>query len=160
MIKVFSGLLLGLSLSLSVLAQAGEITVRDAWSRATAPGQDAAMVDFTISSPEVARLVGFECGICRAAELHSMTHENGMMKMRQVDAIELPAGKAVNLGASGYHLMLIGLKHPLQAGEQVTLTLKVRSADGQERKVTVNAEVRPINAAKSAHDEDGMHHHH
>jgi copper(I)-binding protein len=89
-----------------------------------------------------------------------MTHENGMMKMRQVDAIELPAGQAVNLGASGYHLMLMGLKQPLQAGEHDTLTLKVRTADGQERKVAVNAEVKPLNAAKPAHDMGGMHHHH
>ncbi len=160
MTKLFAGLLLGLSLSLSALAQAGEITVRDAWSRATAPGQEAAMVDFTISSPEAARLVGFECGICRAAELHSMTHKNGMMKMRQVDAIELPAGQAINLGSSGYHLMLMGLKQPLQAGEYVTVTLRVRTADGQERKVVVNAEVQPINAAKPMHDMGSMHHHH
>lgn len=145
---------------LSAAAQAGEIVVRDAWSRATAPGQEAAMVDFTISSSEAARLVGFECNFCAAAELHSMSHENGIMKMRQVEFINLPAGKPVNLGSSGYHLMLIGIKHPLQAGEQIALTLRVRGADGREQKIPVTAEVRPINAAKSAHDEGGMHHHH
>jgi len=160
MTKLFAGFLLGLSMSLAALAQAGEITVHDAWSRATAPGQDAAMVDFTITSSEAARLIGFECGICAAAELHSMTHENGMMKMRQVEFIDLPAGKSVNLGGSGYHLMLMGLKRALKAGEQVTLTLRVRGADGREQTLPVTAEVHPINAGKPSHDMGSMHHHH
>lgn len=160
MTKLFACFLLGFSLVLNAAAQAGEVVVRDAWSRATAPGQDAAMVDFTISSPEAARLTGFECNFCAAAELHSMSHENGMMKMRQVEYIDLPAGKPVNLGSGGYHLMLMGLKRPLQAGEQVSLTLRVRGADGREQKIPVTAEVRPINAPKPAHDMGSMHHHH
>jgi copper(I)-binding protein len=83
------------------------------------------------------------------------------MKMREVKAIELPAGKRVGLGESGYHLMLIGLKAPLKAGEAVPLTLNVRLADKRIVKVEVRAEIRPLTEARAMPQGGGhMHHEH
>jgi len=92
------------SFSSYAAGNAGDIEISGAWSRATAPGQDAASVDMTITSKQAATLVGVSSPVAGSAELHSMISENGMMKMREVKSIELPAGKHVNLRESGYHL--------------------------------------------------------
>lgn len=129
---------------LSPGAYAGDIRVENAWARATAPGQDTAMVDLVITSAHPAKLIGFSSKACKTAEMHSMTQDNGMMKMREVQEIDLPAG-SVSLQESGYHLMLVGLYSPLKAGESVPLTLDVRE-DGHDLKVKVMAEVKPLTA--------------
>lgn len=149
MIKLYrlGGLLAALLLSANVYA--GDIQVEGAWARATAPGQDAGMADVTITSKQAATLVGFSTPAAKTAELHTMVHENGVMKMRQVKSIELPAGKRVNLVEGGYHLMLIGLKAPLKAGETVPLTLDVKVAN-KVVKVQTKAEVKPITETKAA----------
>jgi len=122
----FGGLLAALLLTANVFA--GDIQVENAWARATAPGQDAAGVDLTITSKQAATLVGVSSPVCKTVELHSMTmaHDSGMMKMGEVPAIELPAGKRVNLREGGYHLMLSGLKTPLKAGDSIPLTLDIK----------------------------------
>jgi copper(I)-binding protein len=154
MVKLFQvgGLLAGLLLSASVYA--GDIQIENAWARATAPGQDAAGADMSITSKQAARLVGVSSPACKTVELHSMTHENGMMKMREVKFIELPAGKRVNLGESGYHLMLSGLKAPLKAGVSVPLTLSIKAGNGPIVKVETRVEVKPLTATKAPTHED------
>lgn len=151
------GLLGAMLLSASVYA--ADIQVEGAWARATAPGQDTAMVDLVITSAKEASLVGFSCPACKTAEMHSMTHDNGMMKMREVKSIELPAGRRVSLSESGYHLMLIGLKAPLKAGDSVPLTLNIKLADKTMVKVEVKAEVKPLTDA-AMQQGDHMHHMH
>jgi periplasmic copper chaperone A len=79
----------------------------------------------------------------------TMAHDSGMMKMREVPAIELPAGKRVNLGESGYHLMLIGLKAPLRAGDSVPLTLDIKVSNHTVN-IEAKAEVKPLTATKPA----------
>lgn len=142
---------------LTLNAYAGDIQVENAWSRATAPGQDTAMADLTITSVKDARLVGFSSPACKKGEIHSMTHENGMMKMREMSSIELPAGRHVGLEAGGYHLMLVGLKAPLKAGESVPLTLNVMIG-AKEVKVEVAAQVKPL--TEVAPMDEHMHHMH
>ncbi len=148
----FGGLLAALLISASVFA--GDIQVENAWARATAPGQDTAGVDLTITSKQAAELVGASSAACKSIELHSMkmAHDSGMMSMREVPAIELPAGKRVNLGESGYHLMLTGLKAPLKAGDIVPLTLEIKVSK-HAVKIEAKAEVRPLTATKPMMDE-------
>jgi copper(I)-binding protein len=149
----FGGLLAALLLSASVFA--GDIQVEKAWARATAPGQDAAGVDLTITSKQAASLVGASSPVCKSIELHSMTmaHDSGMMKMGEVPAIELPAGKRVNLRDGGYHLMLNGLKAPLKAGESIPLTLKIKVSKRMV-KIETKAEVRPLTTTTPATEQD------
>jgi len=154
----FGGLLAALLLSASV--QAGDIKIEGVWSRATAPGQDTGMADATITSHQAAVLVGVSSAAFKTAELHSMTHENGMMKMREVKAIELPAGKPVDLGKSGYHLMLIGLKAPLKAGETLPLTLSIKVAGKGVVKVDAKAKIKPLTEIEAdSQDDEHMYHH-
>jgi len=154
-----AGLLAALLLSVNVYA--GDVSAEGAWSRATAPGQDSAMVDMSITSKQDAVLVGVSSSVCKAAELHSMTHEGGVMQMREVKEIALPAGKRVNLGESGYHLMLVGLKASLKEGDAVPLTLKVRLGNKRVVKVEIKAEVKPLTEVRAAPQDGGhMHHQH
>lgn len=140
----FGGLLAALLFSANVFA--GDIQVENAWTRATAPGQDMAGADLTITSKQAATLVGVSSPVCKTVELHSMSmsHDNGMMKMREVESIALPAGKPVNLREGGYHLMLNGLKAPLKAGGSVPLTLHIKMANKGMVKIEVQAEVKPL----------------
>ncbi|MEI7843534.1 MAG: copper chaperone PCu(A)C [Gallionellaceae bacterium] len=135
-------------------AIAGEVKVGDAWARATAPGQDAGMAAVKVSSAKDARIVAVTCTASNTAELHTMVHENGVMKMRQVDYFELKANQELLLGPGGNHLMLIGLKKPLKAGDSVGLTLTVEFADKHKEQVEFKAEVRPMTEMPNKH----MHH--
>jgi len=61
--------------------------------------------------------------LAEAVELHTSTTENGVMQMRQVERIEIPAQGGVELKPGGFHIMLIGLKRDLKPDEMVRLTL-------------------------------------
>ncbi len=135
-----------LSVLVSVNAQAGELLVSDAWTRATAPGQDSAMVQLIVTSRHEGVLTGASSKVAQSAELHSMVHEHGVMKMRQVDAVELSAGEALDFGEAGYHLMLLELKKPLKAGEKFALTLYVQLANGKKQAMKVQVIIRPLTA--------------
>ena len=148
----FGGLLAALLMCASVYA--GNIQVENVWTRATAPGQDAAGVDMTITSKQAATLVGVTSPAAGTTELHSMTSENGMMKMREVKSIALPAGKRVNLHDSGYHLMLNGLKAPLKAGVSVPLTLNIRVTNKRIVKIKTSAQVKPLRTTRAATKDD------
>lgn len=127
-------------------AQAGEIEVRDAWARATMPGQKVAGVYMTISAAAAARLVGVDSPASHAAEIHEMRHENGVMKMRRREVLELPAGEAVKLAPGGLHIMLLDVKQPLAAGDEVALTLTIEQ-EGKRHAVAVKAPVKAVGAA-------------
>jgi len=133
------------SLLLSTSVYAGNIQVEEVWTRATAPGQDSANVYLLITSKQAATLVGVSSTASRTAEMHTMSHKNGMMKMCEVKSIDLPANKHVDMNSlHSYHLMLIGLKAPLKAGATVPLTLNVELADKHSVKVDIQAKVKPL----------------
>ena len=74
------------------------------------------------------RLVGASAPVSSSVELHSMTMEGDVMRMRQLEAIDVPAGKTVELKPGGLHLMLMGLKAPLKAGDSFVLKLRFEKA--------------------------------
>lgn len=134
--------------------QAGEVSVKDAWSRATAPGQEVGLVGMIITSKKNARLVAVTSPASASAEIHSMTMDKGVMQMRQLEDLPLTANQPVTLGMEGNHLMLIDLKHALKPGEEIPLTLTVQFADKSTEKVKTIAIVRPL---ASAHDHHNHH---
>jgi hypothetical protein len=132
-------------------AVAGEVTVSQAWARATAPGQDAGVVALHITSQQDASIIAVSSPVSNSAEIHSMVHENGMMKMRAMDSLALKAKQEVVLGDGGNHLMLIGLKKPLKAGETVMLTVTVQFADKRKEQIEVKAKVKPLTESHDEH---------
>jgi copper(I)-binding protein len=131
---------------------AGDVSVSQAWVRASAPGQETAAVTLHIISQKDGRLVAASSPASTGAEFHSMKIDDGMMRMRQVQAVSLPAKRQVDLG-SGDHIMLVGLKGPLKSGESIPLTLTVEFADKSTENVQVKVEVRPQG---ETHDMHGM----
>ena len=133
------------TLSLAALAahahsfKLGAIEIGHPYARATAPGQPSGGGYLSLSNGGANdRLVSASAEVSKAVELHTMSMEGDVMRMRQVDAIELPAGKKVDLKPGGLHLMFIGLKAPLKQGDKFPLKLKFEKAG--EVTVTVNVE--------------------
>jgi hypothetical protein len=141
----FIGLLAAILLSTGVYAD--DIQVEGAWTRATLPGQDMAMVYMSITSKQAATLVGVSSAASKTAEMHTMEHKNGVMKMYEVKSIALPVNERLEMNLHGYHLVLSGLKAPLKAGATIPLTLNIEMADKRSVKVDVKAEVKPLKTA-------------
>ncbi len=129
------------------LAQDAALKVEDAWVRATVPSQHATGVFMRLTSAAPARLVAVESTVAKHTEVHEMAMQDDVMKMRQVAAIDLPAGQPVDLKPGGYHVMLIDLADQVKVGDAVALTLVVEDANHQQRRVPVTAVARPLAAA-------------
>ena len=127
---------------------AGDIVAEGAWTRATLPQQEAAMVYMSLSSKRACTLIGVSSKVAKTAEMHKMEHSSGMMKMHEVKSISLPANERMELNMHGYHLVLNGLKAPLVAGTRVPLTLTVEMGDKSQVRLDVQAEVRPLKEAQ------------
>jgi copper(I)-binding protein len=130
--------------SLCAPAMAG-VSVTAPWVRATVPAQKSSGAFMRVQSSTNARLVGVSSPVATQVELHQMDMKDGMMKMQQVDGIDLPAGKGVNLASGGYHVMLVGLKQQLKAGEAIDLTLQIEHAGKKRESITIKVPVKPIN---------------
>lgn len=153
---------LGLALAvLSILALTGRaadapvprstVTAQDAWLRATPPGATIAAGYLSLVGGEhPARLVGAASERAARVEIHATLEQDGMMSMRPVAGVDVPARGRVALAPMGTHLMLIGLDAPLVAGQRVRLTLSF--ADGSS--LPVEATVRPAGTLP----EGGGHH--
>ena len=124
-----------------------QVTVSGAWVRGTVQGQTATGAYMQLRSADGATLLGADSPAAGIVEIHEMRMEGNTMRMRGVEKLELPAGRAVELKPGGYHVMLMDLKAPLKKGETVPITLKVRSKSGQTQDVQVKAEVRDVAAA-------------
>jgi copper(I)-binding protein len=136
----FLSLLAAALFSTGALAQ---VTVLEPWVRATVPQQKAAGAFMRLQSATAQRLVGVSTPVAGRAELHEMAMENHTMRMRQVDGIDLPAGKPVNLASGSYHVMFFDLKRQLKEGETVPVTLVLQEG-AKKSSVTVEAQVKPL----------------
>lgn len=135
-------LLLALALSAATGAAHAQVQVADPWVRATVAPQKATGAFMQLTSARTARVVAVSSPVAAMVEIHEMKMEDGVMKMRAVEALPLPAGQAVALKPGSYHVMLMGLKAPIKAGETVPLTLTVEGEDRQRSTVEVKAEAR------------------
>jgi copper(I)-binding protein len=117
------------------------ISVTDAWARATMPGQPVSGAYMYIQSDADARLISVSSPVVPQVEVHEMKMDGDVMRMREVKAIDLPKGKTVSLQPGGYHIMLMNLKKPITAGEMIPLALVIES-DGKRQTVEVKAEAR------------------
>lgn len=127
-------------------AQSAAVSVQDPWVRGTVAQQKASGAFMTITSPVAGRLVSASSPVAGVTEIHEMTMDGQVMRMRAVDGLDLPAGRAVQLKPGGYHVMLMELRQPLKAGETVPITLVIERAGGAKESVRVDAPVRPLAA--------------
>lgn len=123
---------------------ASPIAVSGPWARAGAPAAraGAAFMSIANNGTEPDRLVAAETPVADKAELHTHLMDNGVMRMRPVDAIEITPGEPAVLAPGGMHVMLIGLKQPLTEGSRFPITLRFAKAG------TLTVEV-PVQSAAS-----------
>ncbi len=131
---------------LAAPAWAQSVIVSGAWVRGTVTGQTATGAFLSLTAREDAALIGVSSPLAAAVELHEMIMDSGVMKMRALPRLALPAGKAVVLRPGSYHIMLMNLKQPLRKGESVPLTLRIEGKNKQVAVLDVKAEVRDLTA--------------
>lgn len=124
------------------VAQAQSITVEDARVRAVPPGSmtTAAFMMLTNPGETDLALVGGTSPLAGHLELHNHVMVDGVMQMRRVEAVPLPAGETVRLAPGGWHLMMFELAATPAEGERVELTLTLDNGET----LTVEAPVRRV----------------
>jgi len=142
-------------LCLSTFAQA-EITVENPYVRAVPPGQmnSAAFMQLNNSGSEQVALISASSSIAKNVELHNHINADGIMKMRQVDKVNIAANGTASLQPGGYHIMLIGLNQDLTEGQEIDL--KLQFSDGSEQALTIP--VQKVMTGMKNHNH-GHHHH-
>lgn len=151
---------LSMSLALASLASIAQVTVSEPWVRATVPQQKATGAFMKLQSAQDAKLISAKSVVAGVVEVHEMAMDAGVMKMRAVDGLALPMGKAVDLKPGGYHVMLMDLKSQLKEGDVVPLTLTFETKDGKRQTMEVKATARNMSLpAQSSHGgHSGMKH--
>jgi periplasmic copper chaperone A len=114
-----------------------QVEVKDAWARATPGKAENGATYLTVVSPVPDRLTGVSTPVAKKAGLHNMTMEGGVMKMRPLSDLDVPAGQPVTLKPGGTHIMLMGLNRQLKPGEHFPLTLSFEKAGTREVEVAV-----------------------
>ena len=153
-LAITSALLAAAPLSQAHEYKLGQLEIGHPYARATVPGQPAAGAYVSIenkgSAPD--RLVGVSSPVAKSGEIHTMAMEGNVMKMREVEGgLEVKPGQKITMQpGNGYHIMLMGLSKPLQAGDKVPATLTFEKAGKVE--VTFNVE----DGKAAAAGKDGM----
>tara|TARA_R110001599_G_scaffold64023_4_gene179554 strand:+ start:240780 stop:241301 length:522 start_codon:yes stop_codon:yes gene_type:complete len=144
-------IIIACALTLAASAAMAKVTVTEPWVRATVAQQVTAGAYMQLHSTSNARLVSVQSPVAKQVEVHEMSMQDNIMRMRQIDGLPLPAGKIVELKPGSFHLMLTGLKHELKAGEHVPMTLTIEQ-DGKRENLSIEAPVRALgsNAVKPA----------
>ena len=118
-------------------ARGGTVEITDAWARATPGKAENGAAYLTLASPAPDRLTGASTPVAATAGLHMMTMAGGVMTMRPLAGIDLPAGQKIILKPGGARIMLAGLKEPLRPGQSFPLTLYFEKSGASEVTVTV-----------------------
>jgi copper(I)-binding protein len=141
--KILFNLLVLCCLLAACKAKTG-VEITDGWVRENAPGQNVGAAYMTLNSPQDSTLVYIETPAAGSVEIHSMSMENNVMKMRMLEALPLKAGKLEKLAPGGFHLMLFDLKKPLKAGENATFKLCFKDKAGN---ITHQSVILPVKSA-------------
>ena len=121
------------------------LSIDHPFARATPPGAKTGGAFFVIENTgnTADKLIRVATPVAGATELHEMTMDGGVMKMRAMTAIDIPAGGKLELRPGGYHVMMLDLKQPLKAGDKVPLTLTFENAGS----ILVSVDVEAMGAA-------------
>ncbi len=120
------------------------VEIKDPWVRATVAQQKATGAFMQLTAKAESKLVEARSPVAGVVEIHEMSMDNNVMKMRQIPGLALPAGKAVELKPGGYHVMLMDLKTQVKEGDVVPVTLVFEGKDGKRESVEVKAPAKPL----------------
>lgn len=132
--------------AMSVTAHA-QVAIKDAWVRATVGPQKVTGAFMQITATQDAKLVAVQSGAAKKVELHTMEMDKDVMRMREIESLELPAGKAVELKPGSYHIMLIDLNKPVKEGDTVAITLVIENKDKKRENIEVKATAKSLTSS-------------
>lgn len=160
--KTYSGLMALLLISPWVLAQ--NVSVSNAWARASVKGQNATGVFMSLKAVGPTKLVAVSSSVAQVSEIHQMSMQNNVMKMSALpNGLALDAGSVVDLKPGGYHIMLMDLKKTLEKDSNIDLQLTFQDATGKKTQVDMRVPVL-LQAAEGQKGMQGMpgaeHQHH
>jgi periplasmic copper chaperone A len=141
--------------------KAGAIDIDNPWSRATPKGASTAAGYMTIKNTGTTpdRLVSVTTPIAGKIEIHQMTMDNGVMKMRPVaGGLEIKPGETVELKPSSFHLMIMKVKQPIEKGKEFPATLTFEKAGTVDIEFSVEGIGATSPAGESMPDMPNMHH--
>ncbi|MGH8844812.1 MAG: copper chaperone PCu(A)C [Advenella sp.] len=132
-------------------ASYAQVTVDDPWVRATVSQQTSTGVFMRLTAKSDSKLVKAATPVADHVELHKMTMEHDIMKMRQIPELALVAGQPVALEPGGYHIMLIGLNKQINAADIIPMTLTFEDNDGNRTQTQIQAIARSLHGGHSNH---------
>ncbi|SDK80080.1 hypothetical protein SAMN05192566_2476 [Methylophilus rhizosphaerae] len=153
-----------LKIGLVIISMAGftvsahaDLQVLDAWVKPTMPGQPVAGAYMTLVADKETEIVDLSSPVAGKTEVHSMSMQGNVMKMKRLARVKLKAGEKMELKPGGFHIMLMELNHQIKEGEVVPISLVTQ--DGSGKKTTVS--VKAIAASpENTEAPSGMHMHH
>ena len=119
-----------------------QIECHDVWGRTSPKSATNGAVYLVIENKgsEADRLIGASSPVAETVELHEHIEEDGVMKMRPIEGLDIPARGQVELKPGGYHVMLIGLLETLEVGDGISVTLMFEKSG----EITLEAEIREL----------------
>lgn len=143
---------------------AGDIAISDAYARATPPGATVGAIYFELRNrgTQDDRLLSADSPVGERTEVHTHTMQDGVARMHEVEAVEIPAGESVSFEPGGFHIMLLDLKAPLNEGDRIPLTLSFERTGQLELTVPVKkiTALMPHHGKGHHHEHGDSHHHH
>ena len=149
-IQILTAAMVALTTAVAAQAQSPaktEVKVFDVWARTTVPGASVSAAYMHIKSAKPMKLVKAESPVAGMTEIHQMSMKDGVMNMSAIDAVEIPAGKLIDLKPGGLHVMLMQLKQPIKKGDEVPLKLTFEDA----AKKTIVLDVKAKAQEKDTH---------
>jgi periplasmic copper chaperone A len=139
-------LMLAAAFLLSACGAKEGLEVRDVWARTSTQGMNSA-VYFVIENhnAEADELIGAASDVAEAVEVHESRMEGDVMTMNRVESVALEPSAKVEFKPGGYHVMLIGLRRELKAGDEIEVSLQFRGSP----EITVKATVREASGMQS-----------
>lgn len=125
--------------------------ISDVWVKASVPGGTVSAAYMQIKSATPLKLVKAASPVAGIVEIHDMKMKDGVMEMKAMDALDLPAGKAVELKPGGIHVMMMKVKKPINKGDKVPLTLTFEGAGSKPVVVTLDAIARESSSSGMKH---------
>ncbi|MFV0680247.1 copper chaperone PCu(A)C [Ottowia sp.] len=151
-------LVIGLLATTAAFAAQAQVTISEPWVRGTVPSQKATGAFMKIEAAQDVRLISATSPVAGVVEIHEMTMDGNVMKMRQLkDGLPIAKGQTAELKPGGHHVMLMDLKQQVKDGDQVPVTLTFENvADKKPFTQQITAPAKALgNTAAPAH---GMKH--
>ena len=128
-----------------------QVSVSAPWVRATVAEQKATGAFMKLTATDATRLIEAKSPVAGSVEIHEMTMDNNIMKMRAITGLDIPQGASVELKPGGYHVMLLDLKQTLKEGATVPITLVFEDKDKKQTSMQIDAPVKSLTTPAHKH---------